>query len=92
MKIRCLPWYTQDCITFLNNLFKWFPGVLQKTPTVLEIGGGNSTLYYLSKGCSVVCIESDDAYIDSIIGIARSAGYIAHKSDWTGFTYEAVRT
>ena len=92
MKIRCLPWYTQDSIRFLSNLLKWFPYVLKRNPIVLEMGGGNSTLYFLSKECSVVCIESDDNYIDLLASAARSFGYNAQRSDWAGFNFKQLRS
>ena len=92
MNIRCLPWFTPDCITFLNNLFKWYPGLLDRSPTALEIGGGNSTLYFLSKGCSVLSIESNDDCIATLIPAARSFGFTAQSTDWEALNFERIRS
>jgi|GEM_PF-1121395 len=73
--IRILPWWSDDCSTFLNNIFKWLPGALNAPLRTLEFGGGNSTLYLLSKGSNVVTVESDENYIEFIRGTAKSSGY-----------------
>lgn len=74
-RLRVVPWWTDDCSTFLNNIFKWFPSTLPSPPCILEFGGGNSTLYLLAKGARVVTVESDDGYIDFIRGTACQIGY-----------------
>lgn len=80
-KFRIVPWWTDGCSTFLNNLFKWLPHMARGTPsrglTALEFGSGNSTLYLLTKGVRVVTIESDEAYIALVCNLARDAGYRA---------------
>jgi len=75
MKLRIQPWFTDSCGTFLNNLFKWYPNYLNKPLSVLEWGGGNSTLYFLGKGCRLLTIESDDAYIQDLLNISQSIGF-----------------
>lgn len=74
-RLRVVPWWTDDCSTFLNNVFKWLPPTLTAPPITLEFGGGNSTLYLLGKGSRVVTIESDDRYIDFIASAARNIGF-----------------
>ncbi len=88
MIIRCLPWYTTGSITFINNIMKWYPHILNRNLKVLEIGAGNSSLYFLSKGCSIVSVESDDFCVDSIIGSACSFGFNAKKSEWKDFKFK----
>lgn len=80
-RLRVVPWWTDDCSTFLNNVFKWLPGVPDKQLTVLEFGGGNSTFYLLSKKCKVVTVESDQGYIDLLINMARQIKYTACAVD-----------
>ena len=77
---RIIPWWADDSILFLNNIFKWYPNILKRSLTALEIGGGNSTLYLLNKGCKVTTIEGDNRYIDYITTVAQSAGFSVGKS------------
>lgn len=74
MKLRISPWYTDSCTDFLNNLFKWWPLETGK-PLALEIGGGNSTLYFLGKGFRVLTIEDSPSFIHDIESHARQGGY-----------------
>lgn len=74
-RFRIVPWWTDDCSTFLNNIFKWLPITLSRSLVTLEFGGGNSTLYLLTKGSKVVTIESDENYINFIHRSAQSTGY-----------------
>ncbi len=76
---RIVPWWTDDCSSFLNNVFKWFPFGKEKGVKVLEFGGGNSTLYFLGKGVKVLTVESDDDYIESLINISNQIGYKSIK-------------
>jgi predicted O-methyltransferase YrrM len=89
-KFRIVPWWTDGCSTFLNNLFKWLPHAMPRTSprslTALEFGSGNSTLYLLTKGVRVVTIESDDAYIALVCNIAKEAGYQATAVDIGDFS------
>lgn len=77
---RVVPWWVDDSILFLNNMFKWYPNILKRALTVLEIGGGNSTLYLLNKRCKVTTIEGDRRYIDYITTVAKTAGFTVGKS------------
>lgn len=74
---RIVPWFTDDCSTFLNHLFKWLPQTLNKRLSVLEFGGGNSTLYFLSKGLQVITVESDLQFVDFLATVAQKAGFSA---------------
>jgi hypothetical protein len=76
MKLRVLPWLTPNCINFLNNLFKWLPASTSPAKlNILEVGGGNSSLYFLSKGCKIVTIESDDNFIEVLRNAATAVGF-----------------
>lgn len=85
-KFRIVPWWTDGCSTFLNNLFKWLPATRPHALTALEFGSGNSTLYLLTKGVRVVTVESDDAYVSLVCSIARNAGYQATAVDVQDFS------
>jgi hypothetical protein len=76
-RLRVVPWWTDDCSTFLNNVFKWLPRPSNRQFTVLEFGGGNSTFYLLSKKCKVVTVESDDGYIELLLNMARQMSFAA---------------
>lgn len=71
MILRALPWMTQESINFLNNLFKWYPVSKDRKLTVCEFGGGNSTIYFLQKGCKVLTVENDEQFIDDLNGLSR---------------------
>lgn len=59
----------------MNNIFKWYPSFIENKVTVLEWGGGNSTLYFLGKGSKVLTVEHNDEYICSIVSMAKIIGY-----------------
>lgn len=77
MKLRVNPWFTDSCTQFLNNFFKWYPALTASSLSVLEWGGGNSTLFFLQKKAKVLTIESDDAFIEKICRISTALGYKA---------------
>lgn len=56
-----LPWYTYPCIDFLGPRRGF-------ARTVLEIGAGQSTLWWAEEGARVVAIESDPAWYESLKG------------------------
>ena len=92
MKLRINPWFTDGCTLFLNNIFKWYPGVLKTKLTVLEFGGGNSTLFFLQKKAKVVTIESDDVFIADIKNVALQLGYKVHVADKLFSEFELIET
>lgn len=75
--LRIVPWFTDGCSTFLTNLLKWLPAQLGARLNVLEFGGGNSTLFFLSKGLKVLTIEADKNYVDFLCNVARGCGFSA---------------
>ncbi len=75
MKLRINPWFTDACTVFLNNLFKWYPKMLKERFTVLEWGGGNSTLYFLQKGARLLTVENNPSYVSKLQEFASILGY-----------------
>jgi hypothetical protein len=49
MKLRLVPWLTDSSIKFLNNLFKWYPSIVDEKISVLEFGGGEFNIIFSSK-------------------------------------------
>jgi len=90
-RLRVIPWWTDDCSTFLNNLFKWYPTSLNRKMTVLEFGGGNSTFYLLSKKCKIVTVEGDVRYIDFLVNTAKQLGCSACAADAASLDAELLR-
>lgn len=81
MFLRITPWIADASIQFLNNLFKWYPTLINKKLSVLEWGGGNSTIYFLQKKCQVLTIESDDSFISDLCLLAEKAGFTVAITD-----------
>jgi hypothetical protein len=75
MKLRVNPWFTDSCTVFLNNLFKWYPASINKTLSVLEWGGGNSSIFFLQKQCRILTIESNEDFINDLLKLSQDLGY-----------------
>lgn len=93
--IRTTPWYVSDAVVFLNGFLKWKESVIQVTkcePAVLEIGGGSSTLYFLQKGLSVVCVEADLSWRQRLLWLGKDLGFDVAESfeDLSSSVSEAV--
>lgn len=56
-----LPWLTYAAIDYLDQ-------VVPTTARILEIGGGNSTKWWSRRGNSVTTIESDEGWLETIVG------------------------
>lgn len=61
---RKLPWIVFDAIDFLNSMEL-------KGMNIFEYGSGGSTLYWVSKGASVVSIEHDPIWYNKIYKILQ---------------------
>jgi len=70
MQLRVNPWFTDASIKFLNNFFKWYPGLIEEKITVLEWGGGNSSIYFLQKNCKVCTVEDNPSFISDLISLS----------------------
>lgn len=77
MNLRVIPWFTDSCTMFLNNLFKWYQAPAKKALTVLEWGGGNSSIYFLQKQCRILTIESSEDFINDLLKLSQGLGYRA---------------
>jgi len=64
INLRTIPWLTSETIRFLNNLLRWYPLYVKRKINILEIGSGNSTLFFLGKpDVSIYSFESDSDYL-----------------------------
>jgi hypothetical protein len=72
--LRVLPWITDGAVDFLDGLI--FDRSRKSGPVrVFEFGLGNSTLYFLSRGCHVIAIDHDEAWVNSVKGASDAFGY-----------------
>jgi hypothetical protein len=55
------PWYTHPCVAFL-----WARDFSGRT--IVEFGGGNSTLFWAQRAHHVVCVEQDAAWAEYLRG------------------------
>ncbi len=59
--LRVLPWITDGAVSFLDGfLFR------NKNTHVFEFGMGNSTLYFLTKGCIVTAVDHDPNWVELV--------------------------
>lgn len=72
--LRVRPWWTDGCNHFLDNFLLWYPNFRKKRLFALEFGGGNSTLYLLQNNVKVICVESDDIYLQFVAKTAEETG------------------
>jgi hypothetical protein len=81
MKLRVNPWFTDSCTVFLNNLFKWYPDFQKKPLSILEWGGGNSSIYFLQKQCRILTIENREDFIHDLLNLSQCLGYRVRIED-----------
>lgn len=75
INLRTTPWLTSETIRFLNNLLRWYPLYVKRKINILEIGSGNSTLFFLGKpDVSIYSFESDSDYLNFIKNTSILAG------------------
>jgi len=79
--LRVVPWWTDEATRFLVNLMKWYPKLIGRRCRALEAGGGNSTLFLLSKGIQVTTLDDDGGYIDFVRKAAEAAGASVNVTD-----------
>ena len=72
--LRVLPWLTDGATDFIDNFinFRCINGLSTK---VFEFGSGNSTLYFLSKGCEVTSVEHDFDWAERVYKSACAFDY-----------------
>lgn len=56
-----IPWWTYNSIQFIDQLV---PG----HSDVLEIGGGNSTIFWINRGNKVLTLETNIRWIQTVLG------------------------
>jgi len=66
-----IPWWTYASIQFIDQ-------VVPHNAKVLEIGGGNSTIYWLNRGNSVLTLETSPEWI---VQILRSTNPVGNQSE-----------
>lgn len=71
--LRVLPWITDGATDFLDGFL--FNRLKNGAVSIFEFGIGNSTLYFLSKGCSVTAIEHDQEWFTSVQRTAEQFKY-----------------
>lgn len=70
--LRVLPWITDGATNFLDGFIS---NNLKSSTKVFEFGLGNSTLYFLSRGCHVTGVEHDANWLNMITSTAKVFGY-----------------
>lgn len=63
--LRVLPWITDGATEFVDNFIADRIKLKGKV-NVFEFGCGNSTLYFLSRGCTVRSVEHEQGWVDKI--------------------------
>ncbi len=74
--LHVLPWLTDGAMDFLDSHIFYIKASLKHNPRVFEFGAGNSTLYFLSRGCLVTSVEHDEEWSRKIGDVASCFGYI----------------
>jgi hypothetical protein len=70
--LRVLPWITDGATNFLDG---YIADNLKKSTKVFEFGLGNSTLYFLSRGCHVTGVEHDEHWFNMIASASKVFEY-----------------
>lgn len=73
--LHVLPWLTDGALDFLDSHIFYIKGSLGRNPRVFEFGAGNSTLYFLSRGCFIRSVEHDGSWCQKINDVATCFGY-----------------
>jgi hypothetical protein len=64
---RYIPWLPYSCTIFLQQ-------IVSKNATVLELGGGGSTLWWLSRGNKVMTLETENDWASELSDLISSEG------------------
>ncbi|MEV3822109.1 FkbM family methyltransferase [Aeromonas dhakensis] len=72
--LRVLPWITDGATEFIDNFISDRLSVKGQVK-VFEFGCGNSTLYFLSRGCIVRSVEHDIDWMSKVSNTAKTFGY-----------------
>jgi len=72
--LRVLPWITDPSIEFLEGYINSKRGANAPQLKIFEFGSGNSTLWFLSKGCYVTTMDHDKAWSNKVQSVADTFG------------------
>jgi len=72
--LRVLPWITDGATDFIENIICERNKKGQET-RIFEFGSGNSTLYFLSRGCRVTSVDHDEEWGKKVLQSAQAFGY-----------------
>lgn len=72
--LRVLPWITDGATDFIENII-FERNKLDKETRIFEFGSGNSTLYFLSRGCQVTSVDHDEEWSAKVLQSAQAFGY-----------------
>jgi len=73
--LHVLPWLTDGALDFLDSHIFYIKAGLKHNPRIFEFGAGNSTLYFLSRGCLVTSVEHDEEWCRKIGDVAACFDY-----------------
>lgn len=73
--LHVLPWLTDGALDFLDSHIFFIKTSHKRNPRIFEFGAGNSTLYFLSRGCIVRSIEHDINWCKKIDDVSKCFGY-----------------
>ena len=74
--LRVLPWITDGATNFLEGFLASRRGLPTK---VFEFGLGNSTLFFLSRGCIVTGVDHDSKWFNAVTNAANCFEYSNHN-------------
>ncbi len=78
--LHVLPWLTDGALDFIDSHIFHIKAGAGRNPRVFEFGAGNSTLYFLSRGCYVTSVEHDADWCRKITAAAACFGYESRLS------------
>lgn len=73
--LHVLPLLTDGATNFLDGFIFNIKQRHERNVRIFEFGAGNSTLYFLSRGCFVTSIEHDELWADNVRQVANIFGY-----------------
>jgi precorrin-6B methylase 2 len=60
-----IPWWTYSSIQFIDQF-------LQENASVLEIGGGNSSIFWINRGNTVLTLETNTEWMQKILSHSKN--------------------
>lgn len=75
MKMRIVPWMTDDSVGFLNGYMSAFAKRTKRWPRILEFGMGASTLFFAFRSEVLVSFDHDPHWFEKIVKILAIEDY-----------------